>query len=439
MVRPSTLAAITSRQQQQVYNSNHSGTDSYSNDESNDDSTSDSTDSERRTIMPIPSRTDSDPPPPRSRLAPRPPNEQHDGAPNNYGNIINYGTIAGASTATAASVVDRNGDANDVGVGVGVDTNEDDRDAGTGTGTDRDDATPTPAFAGHGYDVELRRKTSRRSSRSHSLSSASSLSSSSLDSFADGDGDGGEDVLPTYRAFVLPHYLLDMPLALVILLSFVLLAKYGWPVPDSPYPHRFHRSQFATGAVVWIASEAIRRRLFKFLGAANPQRFPVLSSSPFILFLHTSIQETLRLFAIHLTHFPHSNLFGPTAEVVQRIAADTIIEIQTPPRPPKGFFKMFDLALGFAGAEIIWRTLEMLGDVRLYKGEWGLNRTLVGPAPPTPANLTSNTSSSLLGLATNTRRSALTRGRQSMAGRGGACTPRRQGRRPHRRRGGRWR
>lgn len=174
--------------------------------------------------------------------------------------------------------------------------------------------------------------------------------------------------LPSYSDFKLAHYLLDMPITLLILGIFSILAVFGWPVPDSPYPHHVHWKQLGLGAITWISTEAIRRRIFRFLGTS---RYPILRSTPFLLLLHTFTQELLRLFAIRLT-FPRvheDNAFPPSPptllQVVHAVAGFGILG--TPPRPPKGFFRAFHLSLGFAAAENIWQTLIMLGQVRLYE------------------------------------------------------------------------
>lgn len=191
---------------------------------------------------------------------------------------------------------------------------------------------------------------------------ASTTSSSSLDDES--------TPLPSYADFKLAHYLLDLPLTLLILSLFLVLAIFGWPVPDSPYPHHLHWKQLGLGAITWTSTEAIRRRLFRFLGSS---RSPLLRSTPFLLLLHTFIQELLRLFAIRLTfHNDHPDdisvpPFDPPSALAVPFIGSGILG--PPPRPPKGFFKAFHLALGFAAAENIWQTLLMLGQVRLYEGE----------------------------------------------------------------------
>lgn len=181
-------------------------------------------------------------------------------------------------------------------------------------------------------------------------------------------------VLPSYSDFKLTHYLLDLPLTLLILALFLLLAVFGWPVPDSPYPHHLHWKQLGLGAIVWISTEAIRRRLFRFLSSS---RYPLIRSTPFLLFLSTFIQELLRLFAIRLTfHHEHSSNIGdppplppPSSSILVALRPSGLLG--PPPRPPKGFFKAFHLALGFASSENIWQTLILLGQVRLYEGVFG--------------------------------------------------------------------
>lgn len=175
--------------------------------------------------------------------------------------------------------------------------------------------------------------------------------------------------LPPYSDFKLAHYLLDMPITLLILAVFSSLAIFGWPVPDSPYPHHVHWKQLGLGAITWISTEAIRRRIFRFLGSS---RYPILRSTPFLLLLHTFIQELLRLFAIRLTfhHDRQDSVYPPSPPALLNDVEAMVVSglLGTPPRPPKGFFKAFHLALGFAAAENVWQTLSMLGQVRLYKG-----------------------------------------------------------------------
>lgn len=199
--------------------------------------------------------------------------------------------------------------------------------------------------------------------------SASSFSSESIDT------EGGElglmtYSLPSYSSFKLVHYALDLPLTLLTLSLFLVLAVFGWPVPDSPWPHRIHLKQLGLGAITWISTEAIRRRIFRFFGSS---RYSILRSTAFLLFVHTLIQETLRLFAISLTfHFgstsPHPLPPLPPSEPPTFLGLPYAAAL-TAPRPPKGFFKAFHLALGFAAAETIWQTLALLGQVALYESE----------------------------------------------------------------------
>jgi hypothetical protein len=163
-----------------------------------------------------------------------------------------------------------------------------------------------------------------------------------------------EPPLPTYGAFRRAHLRLDLPITLVILAVFLLIAMFGWPVQGSPYPHRLQVSKVILGAISWLASEAIRKRLFRFLGSFSQ---PIISSTAFLLLVHTMFQESLRLFAVSLLNHKHLDVLPQP------------ILTMVPARPPRGFFRAFDLALGFAAAESIWRTLELLGMLKLYKGE----------------------------------------------------------------------
>jgi hypothetical protein len=202
----------------------------------------------------------------------------------------------------------------------------------------------------------------RADSPSPSSKSSSSASSVSSECLADEEA---IMTLPTYSDFKLVHYILDMPLTLLILGLFLILAVFGWPVEDSPYPHHIHWKQLGLGAITWISTEAIRRRLFRFLGSS---RYALLRSTPFLLLLHTTIQELTRLFAIRLTFHDHSgDVYRPGIPTTLLAFGSGVIS--NPPRPPKGFFKAFHLALGFAAAENIWQTLIMLGQVRLYEGK----------------------------------------------------------------------
>lgn len=231
-------------------------------------------------------------------------------------------------------------------------------------------ASPRPAMsalpASDSYHGQLHRADSPTPATDDTSDAASTTSSSSLDE--------GNTQLPSYADFKLAHYLLDLPLTLLILSLFLLLAVFGWPVPDSPYPHHIHWKQLGLGAITWISTEAIRRRIFRFLGSS---KYSILRSTPFLLLLHTLTQELLRLFAIRLTfhHGDHpDNMYPPSPsppEDPSLLASMTVIGsglIGPPPRPPKGFFKAFHLALGFAAAENVWQTLLMLGQVRLYEG-----------------------------------------------------------------------
>ena len=167
-----------------------------------------------------------------------------------------------------------------------------------------------------------------------------------------------EAPLPSYGSFRRAHLLLDLPITLLILAVFIAIAMFGWPVPGSPYPHRLQVSKIILGAISWLASEAIRKRLFRFLGSFSQ---PVVSSTAFLLLVHTVFQESLRLFAVSLLNHKHLDVLPQPFLQAQMV----------PARPPRGFFRAFDLALGFAAAESIWRTLELLGMLKLYKGNWG--------------------------------------------------------------------
>lgn len=238
-------------------------------------------------------------------------------------------------------------------------------------------SSPRPAMsalpASDSYHGQLHRADSPIPATDDTSDAASTSSSSSLD-------ETGRQ-LPSYTDFKLAHYLLDLPLTLLILSLFLILAIFGWPVPDSPYPHHIHWKQLGLGAITWISTEAIRRRIFRFLGSS---RYPLLRSTPSLLLIHTFTQELLRLFAIRLT-FHHGDRpdYGYTPPPVvdpPLFAGLTVIGsglLGPPPRPPKGFFKAFHLALGFAAAENIWQTLMMLGQVRLYEGELAYPNFLV--------------------------------------------------------------
>ena len=162
--------------------------------------------------------------------------------------------------------------------------------------------------------------------------------------------------LPTYRTFRLTHLLFDLPSTLFILLAFFLLSVFGWPSTNAPYPHKLHTNELLLGAMAWLASEAVRRRLFRF---ASRQTARVFQSSALLLLVHISVQESLRAFSLHLMFPANHNL-----ESHPPLGLSPFLY---PPRPPKGFFRAFALALGFAVAETLWRTLEMLGSVRLYE------------------------------------------------------------------------
>ena len=161
--------------------------------------------------------------------------------------------------------------------------------------------------------------------------------------------------LVTYSSFRTFHVLFDLPLTLLILLSFMLLSAFGWPSNSSGRQARFHLPQLALGTITWIASEAIRKRTFRYFASASNA---ILRSTAFLLLIHTFIQESLRLFAISLSL--HQHLDGPSILVAASSEAQD--------RPPAGFFTIFDLALGFAEAETIWRTCELLGMLKLYEG-----------------------------------------------------------------------
>ena len=214
-------------------------------------------------------------------------------------------------------------------------------------------------------------------SRSGSHASSPSSSSSSITSGQSSYFIGGaaSQPLPSYATFRLTHLLLDLPVSLLILLIFVLIAMFGWPVKDSPYPHRLHIDKILTGALAWVAAEAVRKRLFKWLGRMN---WRYISSTPFLLLLHTLILETIRVFTISLVFHHHhfeipqnrSNL-GDGEMMQPPPHASFPVH---PPRPPKGFFRAFDLALGFAAAEILWKTLELLGSLKMYQGALSFER-----------------------------------------------------------------
>jgi len=184
---------------------------------------------------------------------------------------------------------------------------------------------------------------------------------SDLGSLDDDDDDDDDDAppFPSYSAFKAAHLLVDMPMTLIILIAFGLLSAFGWPSADMI---GLHWSAIGLGAVTWTASEAIRRRLFRFASSSASWAAPtsritaILHSTPLLLLIHTTIQESLRLFAIYVS------VRGPPE----------LVHAHGLPRPhaipPKGFFTAFDLALGFAAAETIWRTCELLGNISLYRG-----------------------------------------------------------------------
>lgn len=194
-------------------------------------------------------------------------------------------------------------------------------------------------------------------------SDGSELAFDDEESLLDDDDDYDAPPFPSYSAFKAAHLLVDMPMTLIILIAFGLLSAFGWPSADMI---GLHWSAIGLGAVTWIASEAIRRRLFRFASssaawaAPNSRTTAILQSTSFLLLLHTTIQESLRLFAIYIS------VKGPPE----------LVHTHGLPRPhaipPKGFFTAFDLALGFAAAETIWRTCELLGNISLYRGEQAL-------------------------------------------------------------------
>ena len=160
---------------------------------------------------------------------------------------------------------------------------------------------------------------------------------------------------PSYHSFRLLHLLFDLPLTLAILIFFSLLSIFGWPSSYSGSNNRFHLTQLGLGSLTWIASEAIRKCLFRILSSAPNH---ILRSTALLLFVHTLFQECLRLFAIFLT-FPRR---------MEAISSPFGLSVPHATHPSTGFFRAFDLALGFAAAEVLWRTFELLGMLELYKG-----------------------------------------------------------------------
>lgn len=293
---------------------------------------------------------------------------RHSAAHSNTPGSANYGTISNAASAAAPASY-----------GAMHEPDHAPPSASSTPTTVRPDLSVLPSS--NSYHGQLHRADSPSpASEAPSDDTASTTSSSSAE-------EARLQPLPSYSDFKLAHYLLDMPITLLILGLFALLAVFGWPVPDSPYPHHVHWKQLGLGAITWISTEAIRRRIFRFLGSS---RYPILRSTPFLLLLHTFIQELLRLFAIRLTfHNDHLEYSYPPSPPSLLQAANVVVGsgiLGPPPRPPKGFFKAFHLALGFAAAENIWQTLSMLGQVRLYEGEpqnkykWCRSKLTIHPA-----------------------------------------------------------